>query len=80
MLSELGFTWSSGGSSAIIGLLTVFLQRFWELGSAIKHSSQLPDRQFLGDEMKKLGDLTRNTQDKIIKVNSQGLATFTSIL
>lgn len=39
--------------------------RIWELATAVKVSSNLPDKQIFGEQLHELGDLTRDLSDEV---------------
>ena len=52
----------------------------WELGITVLSSSEIQDREILGQELIALGDSTRNVRDAVIRLNSRGISSFTWIL
>ncbi|KAI5481619.1 hypothetical protein MNV49_002845 [Pseudohyphozyma bogoriensis] len=52
----------------------------WELAVAVEHTSGLEDRDFLGKQLHVLGDMTRDVKDEVIRLNSQGISSFTWIV
>ncbi|KAM0754658.1 hypothetical protein T439DRAFT_321691 [Meredithblackwellia eburnea MCA 4105] len=52
----------------------------WEIAIAVKHTSALENREFLGGQLQELGDATREVKDSVIRLNSQGLNSFTWIV
>ncbi|KAK4051825.1 hypothetical protein OIV83_002530 [Microbotryomycetes sp. JL201] len=48
----------------------------WELSRVVRHGTNLDEREFLSNQLGNLGDGIRQLKDQIIKVNSQGHATF----
>ena len=56
------------------------MPRLWELAVAVRHTSGMEEREFLGDQLQELGDLTREVRDAVTRLGSQSLASFTWIL
>lgn len=54
--------------------------RIWELGIAVRATSDLPDREYLGTTLKQLGDMTRDLKDKMTSLNSRGINSFAWIV
>ena len=52
----------------------------WELAVAVKATSDLEDKDRLGNSLKELGDLTRDTKDAMTGLNAQGINAFSWIL
>eukprot|EP01113_Clastostelium_recurvatum_P033302 TRINITY_DN4387_c0_g1_i9.p1 TRINITY_DN4387_c0_g1~~TRINITY_DN4387_c0_g1_i9.p1 ORF type:complete len:499 (-),score=92.98 TRINITY_DN4387_c0_g1_i9:3-1322(-) len=65
------------GDPASIGLHQT---EIWELGIAIKSTTELEDKDFLGDQLKDLGHLTRDVKDSMMQINSIGINSFVFIL
>ncbi|KAM0788411.1 hypothetical protein ACM66B_001548 [Microbotryomycetes sp. NB124-2] len=56
--------------------LSLHATPIWELANVVRWSTQLEERVFLSNELNSLGNGIRSVKDEIIKVNSQGHATF----
>lgn len=52
----------------------------WELSVAVQHTSAFQNREFLSGQLQELGDMTRDVKDEVIRLNSQGLNSFTWIV
>ena len=63
-----------------LGLIQYVLYRVWELAVAVKATSDLEDKDRLGNSLKELGDLTRDTKDAMTGLNAQGINAFSWIL
>lgn len=53
------------------------VKRIWELSVAVQHTSAFQNREFLSGQLQELGDMTRDVKDEVIRLNSQGLNSFT---
>lgn len=49
------------------------LSRIWELGVAVKNTYSIPNKEFIGEQLIELGDLTRDVKDEIIRLNSHSI-------